>query len=187
LIDSSCNRRLFLKASLAAALILAAERPSFSKTYNIDLRLPEGKLSLFNTHSNERLTVDYRDSSGRYNPDALKSLNWLLRCHFTEQVADMDIRVIEHLNLVDKKLGGGNEFHIISGYRSPEYNKLLRREGHHVARHSLHMKGQAIDIVVPGVRLEKLRLTALNLKYGGVGYYPGRGFVHLDSGAFRTW
>ncbi len=184
--DSSWSRRLFLKASLAGAFLLAVENPAFSKTA-IDLRLPEGKLSLYNTHSKERLTVDYRDPSGTYSPDAIKSLNWILRCHFTGEMADMDIRVIEHLNLVDKKLGGGNEFHIISGYRSPQYNGLLRREGHHVARHSLHLKGKAIDISIPGVGLDQLRRTALNLKYGGVGYYPDAGFVHLDSGAFRTW
>ena len=183
--DSSWSRRLFLKASLAGAFLLAGKRPAFSKAA-IDLRLP-GKLSLYNTHSKEKLTVDYRDGSGNYNADALKSLNWILRCHFTDTVADMDIRVIEYLNLVDKKLGGGNEFHIISGYRSPEYNGLLRREGHHVARHSLHMEGKAIDISVPGVGLDKLRRAALTMKYGGVGYYPGAGFVHIDSGMFRTW
>lgn len=186
LFDSLFSRRLFLKASLACALLLAEIDPAWAKLPNLDT-LPTGKLSLYNTHSKERLTVDYRDPTGNYNPDALKSLNWILRCHYTGEVADMDIRVIEHLNLVDKKLGGGNEFHIISGYRSPEYNGLLRREGHHVARHSLHMKGKAIDIAVPGVGLDKLRRTALNLRYGGVGYYPGPGFVHIDSGGFRTW
>ena len=80
-----------------------------------------------------------------------------------------------------------HEIHIISGYRSPTYNGDLRRGGHGVARHSLHMKGKAIDISVPGVGLDKLRRVALNLRYGGVGYYPGPGFVHIDSGNFRIW
>ncbi len=184
--DSSWSRRLFLKASLAGAMLLAGKRPAFPSN-PIDLRLPEGKLSLFNTHSKERLTVNYRDSEGNFNLDALHSLNWILRCHYTGAIADMDIRVIEYLNEVDKNLGGGNEFHVISGYRSPEYNGLLRREGHNVARHSLHMEGKAIDISVPGVSLDKLRRVALNLRCGGVGYYPGSGFVHIDSGSFRTW
>ncbi len=184
--NSLFSRRLFLKASLACVLLLAELDPAWAKLPNTET-LPEGKLSLYNIHSKERLTIDYRDPSGNYNPDALKALNWILRCHYTGTVANMDIRVIEHLNLVDKQLGGGNEFHIISGYRSPQYNGLLRKEGHHVARHSLHMKGKAIDIVIPGVGLDKLRHTALNLRYGGVGYYPGSGFVHLDSGSFRTW
>ena len=184
--DSLLNRRLFLKASLAGVLFLAGRKPAYSKTTTI-MRLPEGKLSLYNTHSKDRLTIDYRDPLGNYRPDALKSLNWILRCPYTGEVANMDIRAIEHLNLVDKQLGGGHEFHIISGYRSPEYNGRLRRQGHRVARHSLHLKGKAIDISIPGVGLDKLRRIALNLNYGGVGYYPGAGFVHLDSGSFRTW
>jgi uncharacterized protein YcbK (DUF882 family) len=186
LFDSFFSRRLFLKASLACTLLLAEIDPALAKLPNME-SLPEGRISLYNTHSKERLTVNYRDADGNYNPEALKSLNWILRCHFTGEVANMDVRAIEHLSMVDKELGGGNEFHIISGFRSPEYNGLLRREGHRVARHSLHMKGKAIDISVPGVGLDKLRHVALNLKFGGVGYYPGAGFVHLDSGAFRTW
>ena len=184
--DSLLNRRLFLKTSLAGALCLAGGKPAFSKTAANPI-FPEGKLSLYNTHSKERLTVCYRDAKGNYSPEALKSLNWILRCPSTGEVANMDIRAIEHLNLVDKQLGGGNEFHIISGYRSPEYNGMLRREGHNVANHSLHLVGKAIDISIPGVELAKLRRTALNLGYGGVGYYPWAGFVHLDSGNFRTW
>jgi len=184
--DSLLNRRLFLKASLAGVLFLAGRKPAYSKTAS-NLMLPEGSLSLYNTHSRERLSINYRDPQGNYIPEALTSLNWILRCPYTGEVANMDIRAIEHLNLVDKQLGGGNEFHIISGYRSPQYNGLLRREGHHVAKHSLHLKGKAIDISIPGVGLDKLRRTALNLNYGGVGYYPGAGFVHLDSGSFRTW
>lgn len=184
--DSFWSRRLFLKASMAGALLLSWRKPAFPKAVT-DLRLPEGKLSLYNTHSKERLTIHYRDPSGDYDLNALQSLNWILRCHYTGEVADMDIRVIEHLNLVDKELGGGNEFHIISGYRSPEYNGLLRSKGRRVAKRSLHMKGQAVDISVPGLGLDKLRQTALKLKMGGVGYYPGAGFVHLDSGSFRTW
>ena len=184
--DSLFNRRLFLKTSLAGVLLLAGRKPVFSKTSD-NRTLTEGKISLYNTHSKERITVNFRDPAGNYSTDALKSLNWILRCPHTGEIANMDIRVIEHLNLVDNQLGGGNELHIISGYRSPEYNGLLRREGHHVAKHSLHLKGKAIDISIPGVGLDKLRTAALHLKYGGVGYYPGAGFVHLDSGSFRTW
>lgn len=184
--NSFFSRRLFLKASLACTLLLAEIDPTWARLPTMD-SLPEGSISLYNTHSKERLTVNFRDSSGNYNLDALHSLNWILRCHYTQEVADMDIRAIEHLNLLDKELGGGNEFHIISGYRSPQYNGLLRSEGRRVAKNSLHMKGKAIDISIPGVALDKLRKVALNLKYGGVGYYPKAGFIHLDSGGFRTW
>lgn len=97
----------------------------------------------------------------------------------------MDIGVIEYLNAVDKRLGRNHEIHIISGYRSLEYNELLIRQGKAVAKHSLHLVGRAVDIRIPGVALPLVRQAALGLEYGGVGYYPRSGFIHLDSGRFR--
>jgi uncharacterized protein YcbK (DUF882 family) len=145
-----------------------------------------GALRLYNIHTAERLQVTYRDASGRYDAGALRALNHLLRCHATGEVAEMDLAVIEFVNLVDQRLGRGHEFHIISGYRSSEYNaRLLRRGG--VVRHSLHLVGRAIDIRIPGVDLRTVRQTALSLAYGGVGYYPRSSFVHLDSGPLRSW
>ncbi|HTZ16805.1 MAG TPA: DUF882 domain-containing protein [Dissulfurispiraceae bacterium] len=179
----NCNRRFFLKASIVAFSSLLAG-PVFS---DVGMVLPEGKLTLLNIHTNERLAVKYRNSSGEYDPQALKELNRLLRCHYTGQSIDMDTGVIEFVNMVDKKCGGNNEIQIISGYRSPEYNKLLISEGRHVVRNSLHMVGKAIDIRMPGVDLCKLKEEALKLKLGGVGYYRESNFVHLDSGRFRTW
>lgn len=84
-------------------------------------------------------------------------------------------------------MGADNELHIISGFRSPEYNQLLIRKGRGVIRHSLHLEGKAIDFRIPGVDLGTVRRVALSLERGGVGYYPRSGFVHLDSGAFRFW
>jgi uncharacterized protein YcbK (DUF882 family) len=171
---------------LVGALTIVGNRHSFAKQESAQ-EMPEGRLSLFNTHNRERLSVTFRNKDGEYDIDALNAINWILRCHYTNQETIMDVRTIEFLNTVDKKLGGNNEIHIISGYRSPLYNRLLRQEGHGVARHSLHQVGKAIDIHIPGTSLAKIRQVALNLKYGGVGYYPGAGFVHLDSGQFRTW
>jgi len=92
------------------------------------------------------------------------------------------------------ELGGTLEtdqpFHIISGYRSPQTNALLRERGGAstgVASHSLHMVGQAIDIRVPGVTLDHLRDAAKSLKIGGVGFYPDLNFVHVDVGRVRYW
>lgn len=148
--------------------------------------LPLGTLSLYNIHTDERLEVTYRKASGEYDQEALRALNWVLRCHHTGQVADMDVYVIEFLNMVDKQLGGDNDIHVISGFRSHEYNRLLIKKGRNVAGNSLHIQGKAIDISIPKVDLALLRNTALSLRYGGVGYYP-QDFVHLDSGRFRTW
>lgn len=149
--------------------------------------LPEGKISLLNLHTDDKLTVKFRNAFGVYDPGALRDLNWILRCHYTGQVHDMDRDVIEFVNMVDKRCGGRNEIQVISGYRSPQYNKLLINKGRHVARNSLHLEGKAIDIRISGVDLGKLRDEALNLHLGGVGYYKKSDFVHLDSGRFRHW
>ncbi|HMK56253.1 MAG TPA: DUF882 domain-containing protein [Dissulfurispiraceae bacterium] len=149
--------------------------------------MPDGKLTLLNIHTNDKVTVRYRNASGGYEPEALKELNWVLRCHYTGQIHDIDRNVIEIVNLVDKSFGGNNEICIISGYRSPEYNKLLIGEGRHVVKNSMHLVGKAMDVRIPGVDLCKLRDEALKLKLGGVGYYKESNFVHLDSGRIRTW
>jgi uncharacterized protein YcbK (DUF882 family) len=181
----SSSRRTFLKATLAGALtwygLTTTARASVQQAP------PATNLSLYNTHTGERLSVNLRDPDGAYDPTALEALNRLLRCHYTDEQTVMDICTLEYLNLVDKQLGGGHEIHVISGYRSPKYNELLIRKGHRVARHSLHLTGRAIDIAFPTVGLEEVRRTALDLRRGGVGFYPGDGFIHLDSGGVRTW
>jgi len=186
LINSHLNRRTFLKASLLGALVLGGSRSGFAQ-YMMQQKYPSSNLSLYNTHTGEKLTTTYRTPEGDYDADALKSINWILRCHYTNEVANMDIRVLNFLNMVDNQLGGDNEIHIISGYRSLEYNDLLRRESGGVAKHSLHIEGKAIDIVIPSVNLSTVRKTALALRQGGVGYYPKTGFIHIDSGKLRTW
>lgn len=147
----------------------------------------KGSLSLCNAHTDERLSVTFRKADGTYDIEALNALNWIMRCHFTNQQTVMDVNTIEFLNLVDNRLGGGNEIQIISGFRSPTYNSLISSNGRHVAKQSLHLVGKAIDIAIPGTDLNTVRRTAVALQMGGVGYYPGAGFVHIDSGKFRTW
>jgi len=181
------KRRTFLKATLAGLFALYGVTPAFSKLLEEGEKLPEGRLSLFNIHTEETLTVSYRSANGEYDPEALAAINQILRCHYTDEVANIDIGAIEYLNRIDKELGGGNEIHVISGYRSPEYNSLLREGSHKVAKHSLHMQGKALDIAIPHIGTDAVRHTALKLETGGVGYYPRDGFVHIDSGPFRTW
>lgn len=180
------SRRAFLRTALGGVLILGGGTNALAKKMYSG-PLPEGTLSLYNTHNSERLTINFRKEDGNYDLDALNALNHLLRCHFTNEQTTMDVNTIEYLNLLDKQLGGGNDIHIISGYRSPSYNSLLRHEGRHVAKNSLHLVGKAIDISIPGIPLERVRHAALSLRMGGVGYYPGAGFLHIDSGTFRTW
>jgi len=186
LFDPRWSRRTFLKASLLTVLALSGGQFAWAREM-LDNGLPPGRIALLNTHTSEQLEVTYRDRSGEYDLDALEEINWLLRCHHNDEVREIDIRTIEYLNLLDRKLGGENEIHVISAYRSPAYNDMLRRNGSGVAKNSLHLEGRAIDIRIPGVKLSALRRAALNLEYGGVGYYPRSQFVHLDSGQFRTW
>ncbi len=179
------TRRTLLKISVAGVAVLGSKLllPQVSSARE----LPEGRLTLFNVWTEERLEVTYRNEAGEYDLEALDDVNHILRCHYTGEIAAIDVRVIEHVNLVQKKLGGGREIHVISGFRSPEYNAILVRSGRRAAKNSLHVQGQAIDLRIPGVHPKAIRQAALELGYGGVGYYPRSKFVHLDSGPFRTW
>lgn len=179
------NRRSFLKISTLTLLALYDGRLAWARQA-VD-SLPLGQLSLANSRTGEKLSVTFRDIAGEYDLGALEAINQLLRCHYTGEVHPIDLRTLEILSTVDRKLGGGHEIEVISGYRSPEYNKVLRRKSRRVARQSLHMEGRAVDIRITGVPLKKVKHTAVALQCGGVGYYPRSGFVHLDSGDFRTW
>jgi uncharacterized protein YcbK (DUF882 family) len=149
--------------------------------------VPPAALSLYNIHTREGIEVTYRNAAGEYDRPALTALNRLLRCHYTDEVATMDLRVIEFLNAVDKRLGGGREIHVVSGFRSRVYNDWLARHGRGVSPRSLHLVGRAIDVRLPGIGLAAVRQVALGLRRGGVGYYPDSDFVHLDSGRIRVW
>ena len=173
-------RTAFVGFTMAAARVTA---PSLA----LADQLPEGRLTFVNVWSNERLAVTYRNEAGEYDLEALDDVNHIFRCHYTGEVAAIDVRMLEHINLVQEKFGGEREIEIISGFRSPEYNALLVRSGRRAARNSLHMEGRAVDLRISGIHPKAVRQAALELGYGGVGYYPRSKFVHLDSGHFRTW
>lgn len=185
--DWSWTRRTFLKTSLVGFLLLSGRLVRPATVRAEALELPEGELAFYNVHTNERLRVRYRDEAGQYDLSALDDINHILRCHHTGEVATMDPRVIEHINLIQKTLGGEGEIHVISAYRSPEYNALLVKRSRRAVRHSLHVEGQAVDFFIPGVQLRSIRHAAMKVQYGGVGYYPRAKFIHLDSGPFRHW
>lgn len=179
------TRRAFLQVSLVGTLLLS-ER--FLGPQPVEAReLPEGRLTLVNERTDERLDVTYRDEAGNYDLEALDEVNYLMRCHYSGEVGAIDVRVLEYVNLVQTKLGTKKDIHFISGFRSPEYNAILVRKGGHAARNSLHMQGQAIDVLIPNIHPKKLRQAAMELRYGGIGIYNNSRFVHLDSGPFRFW
>ena len=155
------TRRAFLRASLVGVALLGGRLVCPSVTFAHEL--PEGRLTFFNVWTDERLDVTYRNEAGEYDLDALDDVNHILRCHYTGEVAAIDVRVLEHVNLVQKKLGGDREIHIISGFRSPEYNAILVRSGRRAVKNSLHVQGQAIDLHVPGIHPKIVRLAALEV------------------------
>lgn len=174
------SRRKFLKLGmLAAALPLPASASAW-------LAAPERRLRFHNLHTGENLDLAYW-VQGNYVPESLAEINHVLRDFRNDQVAAIDPQLLDLLNRVDLALGSAQPFQVISGYRSPATNQMLRENSSGVAKHSLHMEGKAIDIRIPGVALANLRKTGLALQAGGVGYYPASDFVHLDVGRVRTW
>jgi uncharacterized protein YcbK (DUF882 family) len=143
-------------------------------------------LSFYNTHTGERLVVEYF-AGGAYVPDALNEVNWFLRDFRTGGVHDIDPGVLDILTKVHDMTGASRPFDVISGYRSPETNEMLRRRSREVASGSLHQVGKAIDVRLPGVDLTRVRNAGLALGLGGVGYYRKSNFVHLDTGRVRRW
>lgn len=148
-----------------------------------------GKLRLKSSIHGGEYEFNFRDTKGNYDQQVLNSLNWFLRCKDgTWQY--MDVRTIESLNYFSALL----EVPLIqinSGYRSPSYNARLSLKNESVARNSLHQYGRAIDFFVPGIPVRQVCSHVLyarnTMGYGGVGYYPRAGFVHLDSGKRKQW
>jgi len=148
---------------------------------------PVYRLRLYHTHTNEHLDVVYRRGD-HYVPSALSQLDYFLRDHRTGTVHHFDPRLFDLLNTLDAAVGHPQgEIDVVCGYRTPWSNNFLRSRSRAVARHSLHMQAEAIDIRIPGVDTAELRDAALGLRRGGVGYYQREQFVHVDVGRVRRW
>jgi uncharacterized protein YcbK (DUF882 family) len=147
-------------------------------------------ISFHHTHSDEDLTVTFK-RNGRYDEEALKKLNHYLRDWRTQDETVMDRHLFDILWEVYRDVDGKQPIQIVSSYRSPATNAMLRHRSAHsgVARYSQHMLGHAMDFFIPGVPLEQIRYAGLRLQRGGVGFYPTSGspFVHLDTGSIRHW
>lgn len=144
------------------------------------------RISLHNLHTGESLEIEF-SRGGVYIPEALASLKVLLRDFRNGEQHDMDPKLMDYLVDVAQHAGVDPVFSVISGYRSPQTNEQLREHSDGVARHSLHLEGRAIDVRLAHVDCAALATRALDLTRGGVGYYRHSDFVHLDTGAFRTW
>ncbi len=165
---------LFLTSSLASGTTFPAH---------------EYRLRLFNTHSLERLDVVFRRDAV-YDAAALAKLDLFLRDRWVGTVKHYDPKLFDLLSdLLAKTKNPTAEINVVCGYRTPESNQNLRNRSLHtgVAKNSMHMKAEAIDIRLPGVRTSRLRDIAIAMGRGGVGYYASSDFVHVDVGRVRRW
>ena len=179
------DRRDILKMGLGT--LLASVVPLFSAQEAFAKRnFTSWKIAFRHAHTGESFSGVYRVGD-KYIPEAFERMNYVLRDFRTTEVFPMDPRVIDILSLLYGRLDATESYQILSGYRSPKTNAMLRKTSSGVARNSFHMYGQAIDIRIPGQSTKLLRNTALALKAGGVGYYPNSDFVHVDTGKVRSW
>jgi len=144
------------------------------------------RIALINLHTAERLDIEY-SRGGTYVPGALSAIETCLRDFRTGERHTIDPRLMDYLVDVARAMRVNPAFSVISGYRSPRTNERLRERSNEVSKHSLHMEGRAIDVRLADVDCADLATHAQTLSRGGVGYYRASDFVHLDTGAFRTW
>ncbi|MDY0009817.1 MAG: DUF882 domain-containing protein [Bdellovibrionales bacterium] len=177
------DRRGFLKAGLFTAAALGFWTPALAQA-----AVPNtGRIiRLQNPYTGEKFTGEYW-YNGKYIPAAFAEIKKLMRDHRANEQFPIDPRLMDILFVMHVRIKNAAPFDVLSGYRSPATNARLRRRSEGVARNSLHMTGQAIDLRLQGTRLTSLRSTAIDLKAGGVGFYPRSNFVHVDTGRVRHW
>lgn len=182
--NPNMNRRSFLKLGVFFAGLNILPYKAFAA---IDkLFSPERSLSLYNPNTGENLDTTFW-RNGEYLPESLGRINYILRDHYSDEVKVIDTHLIDLLYALRVRLETSRPFHVVSGYRSRSTNELLRRSRRGVAKNSLHIYGKATDISLEGVSLSSLRKAAMQIRGGGVGYYPSRNFVHIDIGEVRSW
>jgi uncharacterized protein YcbK (DUF882 family) len=180
-------------AAAGAAMMLVAPIGARVRSSEVSSQQPssqsadEHRLLLYNTHTGERIDIVYRRGD-QYIPTALAKLDYFLRDHQTSDVRHFDPRLYDILSDLTLSIGHpGGEIDIVCGYRTPSTNESLRAQTTGVAKNSLHIQAEAIDLRMPGINTLKLRHAALALRRGGVGYYPHSDFIHVDTGRVRQW
>jgi uncharacterized protein YcbK (DUF882 family) len=174
------SRRGFLGLAATAAAGLLMPKGTFAQP------LAPRVLRFDHTHTGEKLAIEYW-KGGTYESDSLNAINHLMRDFQTGDVHPIDPPLLDLLHDLAETTGTGRPFEIISAYRSPSTNAALRAHSTGVASNSLHLQGKAIDIRLTDVPLRRLHRAALESRRGGVGYYPGSNFIHVDTGRVRAW
>lgn len=171
------SRRAFIQG-LAAVTVFCRSNRAWANMAT------ERTLSLYNVHTDESLDVTYF-TEGSYDYEALDQINYLMRCHYADEVKPISTEVLDLLCDIKDRFHKDRRIEIISGYRSPAYNQYLRSRSRNVARNSYHMQGLAIDFSVSGMSKDTLTQIARSFYAGGVGKYSE--FVHVDVGPVRYW
>ena len=146
----------------------------------------ERTLNFFHTHTGDSLQVVYF-RQGEYDPGALADIRVFMADWRDGTQHDIDPQLMNILWQIQQASGSSSTWEVISAYRSPETNEMLRSRSSGVAKKSQHLLGNAIDVRLRGLNLDELRDTAKTLQLGGVGYYAGSDFVHVDTGRVRYW
>jgi uncharacterized protein YcbK (DUF882 family) len=173
------SRRRFVATCAGSLVALGATAPGEAAVSTRDV-------ALHNMHTGETVRTVYF-ANGRYVRGGLRTIDHVLRDWRTGEIIEMDPKVVDILYLLQRELDPDGPLEVVCGYRSPATNAMLRRRSRAVARHSLHMRGMAVDFRLPNQPVRVLHEAAVGLKAGGVGYYPRSGFVHVDCGPVRYW
>ena len=163
---------------VVAGLLLLCPEPAVS--------FDERRLTFYHTHTARNLDVVYA-RGGEYVDSALDDIERFLSDFRTGDVRRIDPALLDLIYEIRESLGSNGTFEVISAYRSPQTNEMLRDRSSGVAKNSQHTIGKAIDIRLRGIQTAKLRDAAIARKGGGVGYYQASNFVHIDTGRVRRW
>lgn len=181
------SRRNFITLGMVAAGFSLFSTAGLAKTNTPNKATATSrKLNIRSLNTNETLNITYFNGK-TYDKAALKSIANLFRDRRSQEVHDIDPKVLDQLYRLHKQFGFDKQILLICGYRSPHTNAAMHSNKSGVAKKSLHMLGQAVDFRIEGVPLKTLREAALKMKAGGVGYYPRSNFIHIDSGSVRSW
>jgi len=182
--DARVSRRFFIKSICATGIVFSCPGLSYAtirkEKHNAKV------LHLFYPGTKESLKTTYW-IDGNYIHSALSKIDHIMRDRHTGKSKQIDTKLLDLLHKISLELSTDQPFHILSGYRCPETNAILRKQGWAVASQSYHEMGKAVDIRLPKIQSAKLRRAAYRLKMGGVGYYPKLNFVHVDVGSIRYW
>lgn len=178
------SRRALLGAFAATATIAA---PTFAKASGFlrgagDIR----RIKMYSGRTGEKIDMIYW-IEGEYIKDAVKEVNYFMRDWRTDGVKNMDLRTIDVMAAAHNLLESNEPYLLLSGYRSPKTNNMLRSRSSGVAKNSLHMKGQAADLRLNSRSVRQMSRAAQSCRGGGVGSYTGSNFVHMDCGPVRSW